>query len=77
MIRIILPASIVSRNINSLDFILNQKDFLFKNLDLQLLTKNVIDERQFKGSALDPAHREQQWPFYYEARLVYLWGTKN
>ena len=65
--------TIYERNIKSWDIILNAKDIGIENLDLQLLVKNVLDTDEYKGSALDPAHREKQWPRYYEGKIVYLW----
>ncbi len=65
---------IYERDIDSWDIILNVKNLAnVKNLDLQLLCKNVLDEDEYFGSAMDPAHREQQWPRYYEGKITYLW----
>jgi len=61
------------RDINSWDIILNAKDVGIENLDLQLFVKNVLDADEYVASAMDPAHRQLQWPRYYEGKVTYLW----
>jgi outer membrane receptor protein involved in Fe transport len=63
----------LEEELNSWDIILNAKDIGIKNLGAQLMCKNILDDDSFKGSAMDPAHREQQIPRYFEGKVVYLW----
>ncbi|MBN1522629.1 MAG: TonB-dependent receptor plug domain-containing protein [Candidatus Aureabacteria bacterium] len=65
--------NIVERDIDSWDIILNAKNVGTENLDLQLLVKNILDADEYIGSAMDPGHRELQWPRYFEGKIVYLW----
>ena len=65
--------TVYERDINSWDIILNAKNVWRENLDFQILVKNILDADEFFGSALDPAHRELQWPRYYEGKITYLW----
>ncbi|MCK5707639.1 MAG: TonB-dependent receptor [Candidatus Aureabacteria bacterium] len=60
-------------DIDTWDIILNAKDVLTENLDLQIMVKNILDNTELNGGALDPAHSETQWPRYYEGKITYLW----
>ena len=59
-------------DINSWDVILNCYDLGAENLDLQLLVRNLTDNAEIIGSALDPAHSELQIPRYIEGKIPYL-----
>ncbi|MCK5706791.1 MAG: TonB-dependent receptor plug domain-containing protein [Candidatus Aureabacteria bacterium] len=66
-------STIYERDIDSWNIILNAKDVWRENLNIQIFVKNILNADEFKGNALDPAHREQQWPRYYEGKVTYLW----
>ncbi|MCK5706789.1 MAG: TonB-dependent receptor [Candidatus Aureabacteria bacterium] len=64
---------ITNVDFDTLDIILNAKNVLAENLNLQLMVQNALDADDLIGSAMDPVHAEQIYPRNYQAKVTYLW----